>query len=95
MANDSNGQEVDSLAEAIQTKSGRAVLATLWAVYDESTAELMTRFYRERQLDPSMTKAEALNKAQLAMLGNASSAAKPTFAHPYYWSGFVLIGNWR
>lgn len=95
LANDSNGQEVDSLAEAIQTKSGKAVLATLWAVYDESTAELMTRFYRELQQDPSMTKAEALNKAQRAMLGDAGAGGKRQFAHPYYWSGFVLIGNWR
>ncbi len=95
VANDSNGQEVDSLAEAIQTKSGKAVMATLWAVYDESTAELMTSFYRERQQNPSMTKAEALNNAQRAMLGDPSSGGKRPFAHPYYWSGFVLIGNWR
>ncbi|MFM6132600.1 MAG: CHAT domain-containing protein, partial [Sphaerospermopsis kisseleviana] len=34
------------------------------------------------------TKAEALRSAQLAILKNEN------FTHPYYWSAFVLIGNW-
>lgn len=94
---DSNGGEVDSLADAIQTKGGKAVMATLWEVYDDSTAKLMTEFYRLRKERPAMTKAEAIQKAQLSLMqskrGTASAAAP--FAHPYYWSGFVLIGNWR
>lgn len=84
----SGGREVDSLAGAIQAKSGKAVLATLWEVYDESTAQLMTGFYRLRKETPALTKAAALQRAQRSLL-------EGTFSHPYYWSGFVLIGNWR
>jgi|CXWL01.1.fsa_nt_gi CHAT domain-containing protein len=89
LATASNGIEVDSLAEAIQAKSGKAVLATLWAVYDESTAALMSSFYRTKNDGSKMTKGEALQRAQVKML------EEKTFAHPYYWSGFTLIGNWR
>ena len=84
-----NGKEVDSLAGAIQSKSGKAVLATLWEVYDESTALLMTNFYRMRIEAPITTKADALQKAQKFLISETE------FSHPYYWSGFVLIGNWR
>ncbi|MEQ1923464.1 MAG: CHAT domain-containing protein, partial [Pyrinomonadaceae bacterium] len=85
----SNGIEVDSLAEAIQAKSGKAVLATLWSVYDESTSSLMKDFYRIKTSDPSLTKAAALQQAQKKMIADAK------FSHPYYWSPFTLIGDWR
>jgi CHAT domain-containing protein len=35
-----------------------------------------------------ISKAEALRQAQLALLGN------PLYQHPYFWSAFVLVGNW-
>ena len=89
LATASNGIEVDSLAEAIQAKSGKAVLATLWAVYDESTSSLMKDFYRIKTANPTIIKAAALQQAQKKMIADAK------FAHPYYWSPFTLIGNWR
>lgn len=85
----SNGIEVDSLSEAIQAKSGKAVLATLWSVYDESTSSLMKDFYRIKTADPGLTKAAALQQAQKKMIADAK------FSHPYFWSPFTLIGNWR
>lgn len=117
---DSNGKEVDSLAEVIQSKSGKAVLAALWAVADESTPLLMSEFYRLRKENPKMTKAEAMQKVQKAFVKGelkpseeytkklddyykALSSKDKTFkfdkntpfSHPYFWSPFVLIGNWR
>lgn len=65
----------------------RSTLATLWAVNDDSTAELMTEFYDEIS-GGELTKAEALRRAQIKILRN------PAYSHPYYWSPFVLIGNW-
>jgi CHAT domain-containing protein len=65
----------------------RSTLATLWAVNDESTAALMTQFYQELS-NADLSKAEALRLAQIKILQN------PEFSHPYYWSPFVLIGNW-
>jgi CHAT domain-containing protein len=65
----------------------RSTLATLWAVNDESTAALMTQFY-EALSSADLSKAEALRLAQIKILQN------PEFSHPFYWSPFVLIGNW-
>ncbi len=89
-----NGREVDSLAGAIQAKSGKAVLATLWEVSDLSTPRLMSDFYRFRKEKPGTTKAEALQQAQRKMIASATKTTAG-FSHPYFWSGFVLIGNWR
>ncbi len=92
---DSSGKEVESLAGAIQLKGGRTVLATLWDVADASTSVLMSNFYRLKKENPKMTKAEALQKAQIEMIRGTAANTKPRFAHPYYWSPFVIFGNWR
>ncbi len=65
----------------------RSTAASLWYVSDEATALLMSNFYEELA-KPDVTKAEALRRAQLAVLQNEE------FAHPYFWSAFVLVGNW-
>ena len=73
----------------VAVRSGaRSTIATLWTVQDDSTAQLMTEFYR-RLSQSDISKAEALRQAQLFLLNN------PKYNHPYYWSPFVLIGNWR
>ena len=73
----------------VAVRSGaRSTIATLWAVQDDSTAQLMSEFYRGL-VQSNLSKAEALRQAQLSLLNN------PKYHHPYYWSPFVLIGNWR
>jgi CHAT domain-containing protein len=65
----------------------RSVVASLWYVNDVASAKLIGRFYHALA-EPDMTKAEALQRAQLAMLDD------PRFRHPGFWSPFILIGNW-
>jgi CHAT domain-containing protein/Tfp pilus assembly protein PilF len=100
-----DGREIEGLGVLAQRKGARAIMATLWPVDDESTRHLMVEFYRGYQ-KPGVSKAEALRKAQLAVLGEpdlASSgpaARRPPadskrFPNPYHWSPFILIGNWR
>lgn len=64
-----------------------STLATLWKVSDDSTAALMTEFYRQLGT-PGITKAEALRQAQITLLRNRS------FRAPYFWAPYVLVGNW-
>jgi CHAT domain-containing protein/tetratricopeptide (TPR) repeat protein len=86
---DSTGKEVDSLATFIELRGAKAVMATLWAVADTSTQQLMSEFYRMQESNPNLSKSEALRQAQLSLLKNQE------FTHPYFWSPFVLIGNWK
>lgn len=64
----------------------RSTIATLWDVSDDSTTMLMTYFYQE--LADNLPKAEALRRSQQKILQDRY------FSHPYYWSGFILVGNW-
>jgi len=88
----------------VAVRSGaRTTLATLWSVNDQSTAKLVTEFYRSLLADPDgvtqdrgaiatgsnrISKAEALRQAQLKLLNDSA------YQHPYYWAPFVLVGNW-
>ena len=75
------------LAGVAMRSGARSTLATLWAVQDRSTADLMVRFY-ETLNQPGLSKAEALRQAQLSLLRS------PQYQHPFYWAPFVLVGNW-
>ncbi|MEC4990692.1 MAG: CHAT domain-containing protein, partial [Oscillatoria sp. PMC 1068.18] len=68
----------------------RSTIASLFPVNDLSTSLLMRNFYTALKED-NLTKAEALRRSQLALLSNNNKE----YAKPYYWSPFILIGDWR
>ena len=72
----------------VAVKAGaRSVLATLWTVSDRASSELVTDFYRNLR-DASVSRAVALQRAQLALI------AQPGSKHPAYWAAFILISGW-
>jgi CHAT domain-containing protein len=71
----------------VAIRSGaRSTLGTLWQVNDKSTAEIMVEFYQVLVKHPEITKAKALQKAQVQLLNQGKKA--------FYWSPYILIGNW-
>ena len=66
----------------------RSTVASLWAVSDSATVDLMTNFYHALTQE-NITKAEALRQAQISVLKDN------TFSHPFFWSAFILVGNWQ
>ncbi|MBD2592943.1 CHAT domain-containing protein [Nostoc spongiaeforme FACHB-130] len=83
------------LAGVAVRAGARSTLASLWSVNDESTSELMGEFYRElvhANGRKNISKAEALQQAQLALLNNHNPNKQ--WERPYYWAPFVLVGNW-
>ena len=74
-SNDSDGREIDGLGITAQRKGAKAVVATLWPVDDASTGLLMATFYKLWVTTPGITKAEALQQAQLALLHGAAVPA--------------------
>jgi CHAT domain-containing protein len=75
------------LAGVAVRAGARSTLASLWFVSDEATSLLMAQFYQELT-NTQVTKAEALRRAQVVILRDNK------FSHPFYWSAFVLVGNW-
>jgi CHAT domain-containing protein/Tfp pilus assembly protein PilF len=82
------GEGLIGLTRGFMYAGAPRVVASLWDVEDRATAELMKRFYEGmlvRRLPPS----EALRRAQLSLRADAR------WSHPYYWSAFVIQGEWR
>lgn len=72
----------------LAVKSGaRSTIATLWPIKDKAAEILMTELYEQLQ-QPKITKAEALRQAQINLI------RKTDFQDPFFWSAFVLVGNW-
>jgi CHAT domain-containing protein len=73
----------------VAVKAGaRSALATLWFVNDQSTSTLVSEVYRQLRRSPTISKAQALQAAQLKLLGDRR------YRHPCYWSPYLMIGNW-
>jgi CHAT domain-containing protein len=72
----------------IAIKAGaRSAVATFWQVHDQVAAELITHFYKELQ-DPAVSRAVALQRAQLKVLSD------PRYDHPGFWAPFLMINSW-
>jgi CHAT domain-containing protein len=72
----------------LAVKSGaRSTVATLWPVKDKAAQMLMAQFY-DKLRQPKTTKAEALRQAQINLIRQTD------FRDPFFWSTFVLVGNW-
>ncbi len=97
------GEGYIGLASGFLQAGARSLLVSLWKVDDEATALLMGRFYenlcasgtgdRRAVGSPVMPKAAALQEAKHWLRTYADSQNRHPFAHPAYWSGFILIGD--
>jgi CHAT domain-containing protein/tetratricopeptide (TPR) repeat protein len=82
------GEGLVGLTRGFMYAGSPRVVASLWQVDDESTAELMQRFYGA-MLTHGRRPADALRAAQIEM------SRHPRWSAPFYWAGFVLQGEWR
>jgi CHAT domain-containing protein len=82
------GEGLVGLVRGFMYSGAPRVVASLWDVKDEATAELMKRFYSAMLVegrDPSA----ALRMAQVSMW------KEDRWSAPYYWAGFVIEGDWK
>jgi CHAT domain-containing protein/tetratricopeptide (TPR) repeat protein len=83
------GEGIIGLTRGFMYAGAGSVLVSMWNVNDESTAELMERFYQKYLADGGTHPAAALRAAQLSMLHDNKWNA------PYYWAAFSVQGDWR
>jgi CHAT domain-containing protein len=88
LGRDVGGEGLVGLTRGFMYAGAKAVVASLWQVDDESTSELMKRFYRG-MLEEKRRPADALRAAQLDM------SRQRRWSAPFHWAGFVLQGDWR
>ncbi|MBD1903800.1 CHAT domain-containing protein [Trichocoleus sp. DQ-A3] len=80
---DHNGIEMSGISYYFLSNGAKAVMASLWLVNDGSTSLLMQQFYKNLAAG-TMTKAEALQQAQLSLLqGKVTAKDTPQRSDAY------------
>lgn len=80
------GEGIIGLTRALFYAGARNIAVSLWTVSDNSTAELMFKFY-EKNIKENLSYSEALRQAKIALQMSEDYAA------PYYWAAFILVGK--
>ncbi len=75
--------DVADIGNAFIEAGAETVVSALWELEDQTTTQLMTRFYQN--LATHESKAMALRHAQLQLLKAG--------LNPYYWASFEVVGD--
>ncbi|MEJ0008878.1 MAG: CHAT domain-containing protein [Steroidobacteraceae bacterium] len=78
----SNGDDVIGLTRGFLYAGARSIVASLWAVDDAATAQLMESFYQNLA---SHDKRESLRLAQIE--------TRARYPEPWFWAAFNIIGS--
>jgi CHAT domain-containing protein/Tfp pilus assembly protein PilF len=83
-----SGEGLIGLTRGFMYAGAPRVVASLWNVNDQATANLMKLFY-QRMLKDGLRPAAALRAAQIVMWKTEPNVV------PYRWGAFILQGDWR
>jgi CHAT domain-containing protein len=84
-----SGEGLMSLARGFILAGASSVIKTSWEINDETSKEIISRFYRH--LSKGKEKDVAMRLAKLEYLKNSS----PAFTNPYYWAAYEVLGDTR
>jgi CHAT domain-containing protein len=88
LGKDVKGEGLMGLTRGFMYAGASGVVASLWKVDDDATAELMKHFY-EGIFQKNLSPAASLRESQLAMWRQKRWHA------PYYWAAFVIQGQYN
>ena len=98
-AGDGAGAEaISGLGRAFFYAGSRALLVTHWPVETVSARKLVTDIFARYAADPSLSRAEALRQAMLALMQDGQREAATgqlafPYAHPRFWAPYALVGD--
>ncbi len=86
VSEDDFSEGISGLARAFFYAGTPSVTAALWDIEDKSAMRFMKVFYEKLNKKSAIS---ALNDAKISLLKSKE------FNHPGFWSGFVLLGEWK
>jgi CHAT domain-containing protein len=95
-AGDGAGAEaISGLGRGFFYAGSRALLVTHWPVETNSARQLVTTLFERYAGNPSLSRAEALRQASLAVMESQGRDGVTAFsyAHPLFWAPYALVGD--
>jgi CHAT domain-containing protein len=104
----SDNLEVAGISHYFMQGGAKAVIASLWKVNDPATARFMQQFYKHlkagmtkaqaiQRVQQEFIQGKSGTKAERDRSDSTPISSDPqtssSYAHPYYWAPFILIGN--
>jgi CHAT domain-containing protein len=83
------GEGLLGLTRSFMYAGAPRVVASLWDVDDQATANLMASFYRHLLRSERTSATAALRAAQIEMWNKKEKQS------PYFWAAFIMQGEWR
>ena len=80
------GEGAISMSWGLALAGVQSFVTTLWSVNAQATSQLTPQFYKALKDNPKITKDAALMSAKNQYMTDEKT-------HPFYWAGFVLVGN--
>lgn len=84
------GEALSGLAQAFFHAGARTLLVSHWPVQSMAAVEITTRVLGDLARTPSLSRAEALRRAMVALIDDTRD---PINAHPQTWAPFVVVGD--
>ena len=89
LGREARGEGIIGLTRAFMYAGAPTVGVSLWSVADQSTAQLMSDFYKGLLGGRGSAPSAAMRSARLSMI------ASEKYSAPFFWAPFVLVGDWR
>ena len=92
-------ESVSGLGRAFFYAGTRSLLVTMWPVETTSARKLTTGLFSYQKKDHTLSRTKALQKAMLDLIDGpgymdqASEKIVSSYAHPFFWAPFVIIGD--
>ena len=86
------GEGLIGMMWALFIAGSPTTVASQWKVDSAGTSDLMIRFHQKLRIH--LTDASSVQSKAMALQSAALSVMrKPEYRHPFYWAGFVMVGN--
>ncbi len=100
-ADGSGAEALSGLGRAFFYAGTRAILASMWPVETTSAKKLTTGVFRSQKENKSLSRVRAHQKSMLALIDspglpdNTTGKIVASYAHPFFWAPFILVGDGR
>jgi CHAT domain-containing protein len=100
-ADGAGAEAISGLGRAFFYAGSRALLVSMWPVETTSARQLTSKLFEYQKEDKTLSRAGALRQSILALIDDpgmrdpASGKIAASYAHPFFWAPFIVVGDGR